>query len=119
MKDENLSRSFHSRYKEVCKPGYKFDGSSGGSTGHFTQVVWKDSKELGIGMATGKSQSGMFCTYIVGRYRPPGNYRGRYKKNVAKGTFTKDLCSKVDDMAKKIGTGRCFFNSQLHCYSCV
>ena len=28
------------RYKEVCDPGYNFDGAGGGGgTGHFTQVI--------------------------------------------------------------------------------
>ena len=45
--------------------------------GHFTQLVWKESAKLGIGKATGtkKNKDGtlMHCTYVVGRYLPPGN----------------------------------------------
>ena len=34
----------------MCKPGYDFDnGGFSAGTGHFTQVVWKDSVKLGIG----------------------------------------------------------------------
>ena len=98
------------RYKEVCKPGYPFDGSSSSGTGHFTQVVWKKSTELGIGMAKGKSKSGMFCTYVVGRYRPPGNYRRQYKDNVVKGDFKKDICSKLRKMIKGISNGGILFD---------
>ncbi|XP_057300775.1 Golgi-associated plant pathogenesis-related protein 1-like [Hydractinia symbiolongicarpus] len=37
--------------------------------GHFTQVVWKSTTTIGVGMA--RSASG---TYIVARYHPRGNY---------------------------------------------
>ena len=49
--------------------------------GHFTQVVWKASTKLGIGRAYGK-RKGMFCTWAVARYVPPGNYGGQYQDNV-------------------------------------
>ena len=42
---------------------------------HFTQLVWKSSKRLGLGQA--KSRSGW--EYIVAQYRPEGNYDGQYK----------------------------------------
>ena len=42
----------------------------------------------------------MFCTYIVGRYRPPGNFQGKFQENVVKGSFNKDICNKLDDMIK-------------------
>lgn len=56
------------------RPGFSMD------TGHFTQVVWKDTKELGCGSA--KSASG--GTYVVCNYNPPGNYSGRFPVNVTK-----------------------------------
>lgn len=37
-------------------------------TGHFTQVVWKESRELGVGMA--KNRSGE--VFVVANYDPPG-----------------------------------------------
>jgi len=49
-------------------------------SGHFSQVVWKNSKELGMGMA--KDQSGKFI--VVANYNPPGNYRGQYVQNVTR-----------------------------------
>lgn len=48
------------------------------NTGHFTQVVWKGSKELGIGRA--KSADGK--VFVVGRYRPAGNNMRAFKENV-------------------------------------
>ena len=51
-------------------------------------MVWKESTELGIGIAEG-TRNGMKCVYMVGRYRPPGNFQGAFVKNVLKGDFKK------------------------------
>lgn len=45
---------------------------------HFTQVVWKDCKELGIGIA--KNDNG--STYVIANYNPRGNVRGYFMENV-------------------------------------
>ena len=42
-------------------------------TGHFTQIVWKNSTKLGMGVA-GK--------YVVGRYKEAGNMQGAFSENV-------------------------------------
>ncbi|XP_041098587.1 uncharacterized protein LOC121309627 [Polyodon spathula] len=58
---------------DFSKPGFGFN------TGHFTQVVWKSSTEVGVGKATdGK------MTFVVGRYSPPGNISnpGYFQENV-------------------------------------
>ena len=90
----------------MCKPGYTFGAASPSSgTGHFTQVVWKDSDTLGIGKATSKKGS-MTCTYVVGRYKKAGNFQGKYKENVPKGSFSKDSCGKLDDMIANMGDGK-------------
>ena len=52
-----------------------------------------------MGRASTK-EHGMSCSYIVGRYKEAGNMGGEYKKNVFKGSFTKDLCNKLDDLIK-------------------
>lgn len=49
--------------------------------GHFTQVVWKSTKKLGVGIASVK-HGFWTTTYIVARYSPPGNYNGRFKQEV-------------------------------------
>jgi len=61
-------------YGELYDPGYDFSnpGFTSG-TGHFTQVVWKDSQKLGCGEYKG---------YITCRYFPAGNYLGRFEDNV-------------------------------------
>ena len=48
-----------------------------GGTGHFSQVVWAASTQLGVGLATNRGKVVVVCNYD-----PPGNYRGRYKENV-------------------------------------
>ena len=59
----------------------RYDFTKGGHqprTGHFTQVVWKNSKELG--MARAKSSNG--SVYVVARYCPAGNDLNAFKANV-------------------------------------
>lgn len=38
--------------------------------GHYTQMIWKDTKQVGIGTAVASDGS----TYVVARYHPAGNY---------------------------------------------
>ena len=47
-------------------------------TGHFTQVVWKNSKQVGCGVACGSNDH---C-YVTCNYYPGGNYLGQFKDNV-------------------------------------
>jgi len=47
--------------------------------GHFTQVIWKASKEVGIAVA--KGPKGFF---VVANYNPPGNFIGMYPQNIQK-----------------------------------
>ncbi|VVC31601.1 CAP domain,Cysteine-rich secretory protein, allergen V5/Tpx-1-related [Cinara cedri] len=46
---------------------------------HFTQVVWKDSKELGVG-ASKSVKTGEI--YLVCNYDLPGNVESDFKNNV-------------------------------------
>ncbi|XP_037730327.1 Golgi-associated plant pathogenesis-related protein 1 [Drosophila subpulchrella] len=55
-------------------PGFSME------TGHFTALVWKGAKKLGIGQATDKK--GYF--WVVGRYYPPTNVNGLFKEHVPK-----------------------------------
>ena len=50
-------------------------------TGHFTQLVWKATKLLGVGykIVTDKS---MYKIYVVAQYSPEGNVEGLYSENV-------------------------------------
>lgn len=51
-------------YSEIKQ--YNFGANRGSGTGHFTQVVWKDTTHMGAA----RSKSGH---YIVGNYSPAGN----------------------------------------------
>jgi hypothetical protein len=58
-----------------------YDFNAGAFTmqsGHFTQVVWKGSKKIGIGAATRNGK-----TYVVANYSPAGNYQGEFQENVS------------------------------------
>uniref|UniRef100_A0A0A9Z3Z5 Golgi-associated plant pathogenesis-related protein 1 n=1 Tax=Lygus hesperus TaxID=30085 RepID=A0A0A9Z3Z5_LYGHE len=48
-------------------------------TGHFTQVVWLESEELGVGVARSPD---MKHIYVVCNYNPPGNFIGSFADNV-------------------------------------
>lgn len=48
------------------------------NTGHFTQVVWKSSKKLGVGFARRGN-----TIYVVCNYDPPGNYMNQFQQNVS------------------------------------
>ncbi|KAK5639994.1 hypothetical protein RI129_010805 [Pyrocoelia pectoralis] len=47
-------------------------------SGHFTQLVWKTSEYLGVGVA--KSRQGYI--YVVANYNPAGNFLGHFNQNV-------------------------------------
>lgn len=64
-------------YGEVKNYNYGRPGFQS-NTGHFTQVVWNDSREFGIGKA--KSRDGKL--FVVGRYRPAGNNLRYFSDNV-------------------------------------
>jgi len=50
-------------------------------SGHFTQLVWSQSRHLGVGVAK-SSTSDKFI--VVMKYHPAGNYLGKYRENVFK-----------------------------------
>lgn len=74
--DRALSGAAAAWYDEVGDYRYTNPGFSM-KTGHFTQVVWKNSKKLGCAAR----QCGPM-TLVVCRYDPPGNVMGQFKANV-------------------------------------
>jgi len=72
----NARAPIQSWYDEIKKHNFSTEPRSTG-TGHFTQVVWKGSQELGIGVATKEGR-----TVVVANYYPPGNFVGKYVANV-------------------------------------
>ncbi|MFM7408088.1 MAG: CAP family protein [Cuspidothrix sp.] len=73
-------------YDEVSKYNYSKPGFSA-ATGHFTQIVWKSSTQLGCGAARGtKTMNGtkFNAFYVVCHYAPAGNVQGQFPTNVLK-----------------------------------
>lgn len=63
-------------YDEVAK--YRFpNGGFGMDTGHFTQLVWRGTTEVGCGMSQCKGMDIWVCNYD-----PAGNVEGEYVDNV-------------------------------------
>lgn len=52
-------------------------GGSDRNSGNFSQVVWRSSERLGVGIATVGN-----CFFVVCDYDPGGNVRDSYKDNV-------------------------------------
>ena len=75
-KCEQVKAAVASWYNEVTLYDWGYPGYTAG-TGRFTQVVWKSSSRMGIGVAS--NSKGM--TYVVANYDPPGN-EGRFEENV-------------------------------------
>jgi len=65
-------------YDEIKFYNYGRPGFSS-QTGHFTQVIWKSSTELGIGIAL---TSDNLTAYVVANYYPQGNVDGEFAANV-------------------------------------
>lgn len=57
---------------EVCAHNYDKPTYS-----HFTQVVWKNTREIGCALAPGCAKNMLTCEYY-----PPGNYAGQFASNV-------------------------------------
>jgi uncharacterized protein YkwD len=66
-------------YREVDAYDFK-KGRFSMETGHFTQLVWRDTKRLGCGMTRCNGFDLWVCNYD-----PPGNVEGQYKDQVKKG----------------------------------
>ncbi|XP_037721360.1 Golgi-associated plant pathogenesis-related protein 1-like [Drosophila subpulchrella] len=62
---------------------YKSDDESRKSlSDKYTALIWKSSKEMGVGIAPKNSGTKNGRKIMVVRYSPPGNVRGKYKENV-------------------------------------
>jgi Cysteine-rich secretory protein family len=65
--------------------GEVLTGENFGPFGHYTQMVWRNTKEVGCAAASGRghpyfagaSKPADFMSILVCRYRPPGNDLGQ------------------------------------------
>lgn len=74
---DTLIKSIDMFYNEVLLYDYN-NPVFNSETGHFTQLVWMNTREIGLGIAT--STNGY--TYICTNYNPSGNYMGQFQINV-------------------------------------
>ncbi len=66
-------------YREESGYAYEHPGFSPG-IGHFTQLVWKETSQVGCGCRS--DCSGRYRDVCVCHYTPPGNYQNRFAENV-------------------------------------
>ncbi|RZU47877.1 cysteine-rich secretory family protein [Fluviicoccus keumensis] len=52
--------------------GTRTNSRNGGVVGHYTQIIWRNSTQVGCGLASGGGTD-----YFVCQYNPPGNYIGQ------------------------------------------
>ncbi|XP_055859285.1 Golgi-associated plant pathogenesis-related protein 1-like [Episyrphus balteatus] len=69
-------KAVESWYNEINLYNYRRPGFSM-KTGHFTQVIWKETRELGVGVEIRGNS-----TWVVANYDPPGNVATCYEENV-------------------------------------
>ena len=67
----DASKDWYSEIKDF-RPGV-LTNSNWSATGHYTQMVWSSTTQLGMGQSICKDGS----IIIVAEYNPPGNYIGR------------------------------------------
>ena len=67
------------------EPNYNYQtgkSKNGWVIGHFTQVVWKNTQQIGCAVAVGTYLAYRGSYYVCCNYFPAGNYIGQYVQNV-------------------------------------
>lgn len=65
-------------YDEIKEYNFDVEPRASPRAGHFTQMVWKATKHLGVGMS--KTKKGKVL--VVCNYNPRGNVIGEFERNV-------------------------------------
>ena len=76
-KEASTESAVNTWYNESKNFDFNKDFQKG--TEHFTQIIWKDTKEVGFGTSNKGNK-----WFIVANYYPPGNFLGQYSVNVLK-----------------------------------
>ena len=74
--EEYIKRAIGLWYDEIQHYDFDAPGFSP-STGHFTQLVWNSTTQIGTGIASKNDK-----TVVVMHYKPPGNMLGKFAENV-------------------------------------
>lgn len=83
-----------------------YRGTFSMDAGHYTQVVWKGSRQLGCGMWSGKSD-GWNTQMVVCDYYPAGNLMGAFSQNVEGRVKTRSQCESEQRRGVTRGGGTC------------
>lgn len=73
----SIDAAIQAWYNELKNYNYASPGFSY-NTGHFTQVIWKNSQRLGCALGNCPNMMNLW----ICQYDPPGNYRGQFQANV-------------------------------------
>ncbi|XP_074630956.1 Golgi-associated plant pathogenesis-related protein 1-like [Acropora palmata] len=100
VEGQTVQQAIKSWYDEVCQYNFKHYGFVR-KLGHFSQLVWKDTTELGFGKKSGtytdSKRRTWTCTYYVARYKAAGNVMSRrqFRENVDQGSFNRSWYCKA------------------------
>ncbi|XWX00570.1 hypothetical protein V2A60_008591 [Cordyceps javanica] len=62
---------------------HKYDQAGySAESGHFTQMVWKATTQLGCAVKLCKDKKGMDTSHVACEYEPIGNWAGQFRQNV-------------------------------------
>lgn len=95
------------QYYDWNNPGFSME------TGHFTQVVWKASIEIGVGIAIYPDPTWRYRAVVCISYRPPGNYLGQFEQNVLPPRTLRGFILKDFNSTNPIGEDKLFKETVL------
>ena len=81
------SKNAEDIFNLMLKEGKNYDFNSNNfskETGHFTQMIWKETTDIGFGFWENKNKNdaNKYCSVIL--YYPTGNVLGEFSKNIEK-----------------------------------